>query len=402
MAIVRRAQTSFWDTVREAPRDWLLHLVEDYELIDWNRVAEATSWPCALALNALFVVVSLARYFSASTSNLDVLVDLDSRHRLRPGSAQQWGVEQGPDGGSSWAGVLLSVQVLLYLASIANTWLLFSSRRTYQLLTKEASTAAPSSSCRRVALGTRRPRWAHSLWGRVLWAVWRWVARVDDQIQGEVWELSLWTPPTFSRNLLCWYSPAQLLVMSFMDGSNWFYILPLAAAVAAQCMFIVLAYSKLVKDKQILFGEMYDEYNEKFVNPRVFAPTAEAATSTMEDWAYARQASSAQGPAAVQNGWRPAERPAARDVDDYRRRTTTALATEGGYRKAPVYSQEQTVTPAPGPRPSNSRDIGRRRNAFQTAHTEPAGSQFVRDRSARRRRHTEIIENAKQKRQMYM
>ncbi|KAJ1890004.1 hypothetical protein LPJ66_007723 [Kickxella alabastrina] len=45
----------------------------------------------------------------------------------------------------------------------------------------------------------------------------------------------------------------------------------------------------MVKDKQILFSEVYNEYNQKFVHPRVFAPRRDVSTSTMEDWAMARR-----------------------------------------------------------------------------------------------------------------
>ncbi|KAJ2711818.1 hypothetical protein H4R19_003064, partial [Coemansia spiralis] len=65
MAVIRRRQGTLWDAIREAPRDWVLHLAEDYELIDWARVSEATSWPCALVLNGLFVLVSMARQIGA-------------------------------------------------------------------------------------------------------------------------------------------------------------------------------------------------------------------------------------------------------------------------------------------------------------------------------------------------
>ncbi|KAJ2842104.1 hypothetical protein IWW36_006031, partial [Coemansia brasiliensis] len=83
MAVIRKQKTSFWDAIR----DWLLHIVEDYELIDWNRVSEATSWPCALVFNLLFVIVSMARQISNHQSDFDAIIDTDSRHRLARGSS---------------------------------------------------------------------------------------------------------------------------------------------------------------------------------------------------------------------------------------------------------------------------------------------------------------------------
>ncbi|KAJ2782241.1 hypothetical protein H4R18_002385 [Coemansia javaensis] len=276
MAVIRKRRGSLWGAVRDRPRDWLLGLAEDYELVDWNRVSDATSWPCALALNALFVLVAAARRISAPAGAAGALVDAR-------GAVDEPGV---------LAGVLLAAHVTMCAASIGNAWWLFSSRRTYQLRMADIdATTALTSNCRRVARRAPRPAWARSLPGRAAWTVWRWVlpaaapGREDD-----VWELSMWTPPTFSRNVFCWFSPAQLLVLAAVDGSNWHYILPLAAVVAAQCTHLVFAYTALVRDKQVLFGEVHNEYNQKFVHPRVFAPTQDAATSTADDLAPPRRA----------------------------------------------------------------------------------------------------------------
>ncbi|KAJ1726222.1 hypothetical protein LPJ61_005338 [Coemansia biformis] len=339
MAVIRRRQGSLWDAVREAPRDWLLHLAEDYELIDWSRVSEATSWPCALVLNGLFVLVSLARQISAHADDADVLVDSDRRRWSGRGSSDgrsdryaDNATDKG-SAGSTVASVLLFLQVSLYIVSIANAWRLFASKRAYQLRMTDIGATAPTSSCRRVAAGSRRPSWSRSFAGRCLWAVWRWISRTDEQGQDEIWELSLWTPPMFSRNLFCWYSPVQLLVLSFMDGSNWYYILPLAAAVAGQCTFVVFAYSTLVKDKQILFGEVHNEYNQKFVNPRVFAPKADVSTSTADDWQQAGRL-----PSGVASSGLALARARIEQIkrnDSARRRTTALVAEDTDYQNYP-------------------------------------------------------------------
>ncbi|KAI9475001.1 hypothetical protein LPJ78_004911 [Coemansia sp. RSA 989] len=426
MAVIRKQKTSFWDAIR----DWILHIVEDYELIDWNRVSEATSWPCALAFNVLFVMVSMARQISSRQPDFDAIIDPDTRHRLaRASSSSRWNsayrdhVSYAEQKHSRWSGILLLFQVSLYLISLINAWWLFSTRRTYQMRMMDAAKA--SSNCRRVPLGTRRPSWARSFAGKVVWAIWKRIARIDDQIQGEIWELSLWTPTTFSRNLFCWYSPVQLLIMSFMNGSNWYYILPLAAAVAVQCTFVVFTYSRLVKDKQVLFGEMYNEYNENFVNPRVFAPKTEAATSTMEDWALAR--SNNRMPSNFASARANLER--IRKSDGMRRRTTALPASEaepretmrrGGYRKTMDHaSLSRPAEPAPAPYVvshhqvhRNSRIDGlqpagaRRSLAYEDqnmhlqrephrTYIEPSGSHRIRDRSTSRRRYTESLESAR-------
>ncbi|KAJ2706997.1 hypothetical protein FB645_001138 [Coemansia sp. IMI 203386] len=301
MAVLRRRRTSLWDSIREAPRDWLMQIVEDYELVDWNKASEATSWPIALILNGLYVLTSMVRQISSQPVYLDAIVPDGRKYR-----APKVTMESRNFAGSkrTWSSILLLLQFALFMVSVANAWRYSSSRRIYQMRMKDEDTSLLTSNCRRVSVGTRRPGWANRWWGWGLWALWKWVAGFDDKIQGEIWELALWMPSTFSRNLFCWYSPVQLLILSFMNGSNWYYILPLAAAVACQCTYLVFAYTTMVKDKQILFGEVYNEYNQKFVNPRVFAPKRDAATSTMEDWSYARRSGEYMGRMPMDRGSR--------------------------------------------------------------------------------------------------
>ncbi|PIA19673.1 hypothetical protein COEREDRAFT_95181 [Coemansia reversa NRRL 1564] len=415
MVIIRRQRGTFWEAIREAPRDWLLHLAEDYQLVNWNRISETTSWPCALALNGVFVLVSLARHINVHRDNLDAIVDVGRRHRTGRGtSSHGWvdtydtGIIYDENKSSSWDNMLLLLQILLYIISVVNAWILFSNRRTYQLRMRDADATTFTSSCRRVSLGTHRPGWTHSLLGRCLWLIWKLIARVDDQTRGEIWELALWTPSTFSRNLFCWYSPMQLLLLSFMDSTNWYYILPLAVAVAAQCTFVVFAYSTLVKDKQILYGEVQNEYNQMFVYPNIFAPKSDVATSTLDDWIIDRKANALSASSNISTSHMRPEH-VMRD-NNTRRRTTAFVAEEDDsgkylsqekYRRAPHYrgqSKDSPPVPAPYVRTNSSERYAVPRHAsarVNQPYAEPSGTHRVRDRSNRRRRYTELVENTR-------
>ncbi|KAJ2471439.1 hypothetical protein GGI02_002267 [Coemansia sp. RSA 2322] len=262
-----------------------------------------------------------------------------------------------------------------------------------------------TSNCRRVALGTRRPRWAARWWGWAVWWAWKRALGIDDSVQGEVWELSVWTPPEFARNLFCWFSPVQLVTLSFMNGSNWYYILPMAAAVAGQCTVLVLAYATMAKDRQILYGEMHNEYNETFVNPRVFAPKRDAGTSTMQDWAQEHRRGLAAHHGA---GWSAAmdqhrapaaavPAPYASDRVGGRRheaRRTTMLTSIGGSRAADDAKSRDLY--GHSSRYSQNIDpallLGRGTSYLQAM--EPAGSFKPRDRALSRRRYTDMADGA--------
>ncbi|KAF8933991.1 Nuclear rim protein 1 [Dissophora ornata] len=103
------------------------------------------------------------------------------------------------------------------------------------------------------------------------------------EVKLQVWQMSLWNPSILSRNLFCWYSPAQVLIMLGMDSDNIHVFLPLSIVVAMQVHFLVSVYQSYVKDKQVLFGEVHREYNDKFVHPRIFVRKFDKQVSTGTD-----------------------------------------------------------------------------------------------------------------------
>ncbi|KAJ1942433.1 hypothetical protein FBU59_003200 [Linderina macrospora] len=292
MAVIRKQRLGLWERLKEGPRDWLLHLAEDYEIIDWDKVSEATSWPCAIAFNCVYILVSSIRQYTGYIPEHDEVI-YPVRQRgsgIRHSSKDYWDdTPAASESDRAWYGILIALQLVLFGISVANAWRLFTTRRTYQLLMKDLRAKNLTSSCRRMTMGTERPEWASRLWGRPLWFIWKKIMGIDDTVFGEIWEMSMWTPTTFSRNMFCWASPLQLLVLTFLDWSNWYYILPLAGGIAAQGTYLVMAYVTLVKDKEIVNGEVHDEYNAKFVYPHLFAPKRDAATSTLEDYVLERE-----------------------------------------------------------------------------------------------------------------
>ncbi|KAF9981128.1 hypothetical protein BGZ75_007611 [Mortierella antarctica] len=99
----------------------------------------------------------------------------------------------------------------------------------------------------------------------------------------QIWELSVWNPSILCRNLFCWYSPAQVLIMAGLNSDNFHIFLPLSVMVAIQVYILVSVYQSYVKDKQIIFGEVCREYNTKFVYPKVFVRKFDKQVSTGTD-----------------------------------------------------------------------------------------------------------------------
>jgi hypothetical protein len=76
------------------------------------------------------------------------------------------------------------------------------------------------------------------------------------------------------------FSPVQVAVLFAMDVNNWLLLLPIASCIALQLYVMAQAYGVLVHDKQILFEQVYSEYNDKFVYKRLFKQTADKSVQT--------------------------------------------------------------------------------------------------------------------------
>jgi hypothetical protein len=59
-----------WSRIVDAPADWFMGLAEEYLTFDWEVFQEAISWPTAVVLNGLFVVVKLWNWFDAPDSTI--------------------------------------------------------------------------------------------------------------------------------------------------------------------------------------------------------------------------------------------------------------------------------------------------------------------------------------------
>ncbi|KAL7414902.1 hypothetical protein BDY24DRAFT_384970 [Mrakia frigida] len=97
-----------------------------------------------------------------------------------------------------------------------------------------------------------------------------------------VQQLDVWDPPAFNLQLFSTYTPPTALVLHFLTPSSPWVAILVALAVSFQCDFIVGKYAALIKDKELLAGEVMHEYDQKFVYPTIFKPMKDAATTTHE------------------------------------------------------------------------------------------------------------------------
>ncbi|KAK9728366.1 hypothetical protein K7432_001155 [Basidiobolus ranarum] len=259
------------ERVKNAPQDWIMQLLEEYETFDWEGLQLALSWPTALALNGLYVFVKAIRSIDSTpdVSKLKPVRDSAFIQRTR----DTW----LGDSIHFWLDVF---EFVLIAISLCNTAYLFSQRKSYQLMNTDPKDSLTSPNIRRTDLDYEAPLWSLNFPGKFLYPLWKRFGRSGRRANREIFELSMWNPYVFSLNIFCWFSPPQVAIMWAMDGHNFHYFLPIAFLVGVQIQFICNVYSTLLKDKQILFGQVYHEYNTKFVNRRVFVKKFDQCTST--------------------------------------------------------------------------------------------------------------------------
>ncbi|KAF9162397.1 hypothetical protein DFQ26_003576 [Actinomortierella ambigua] len=233
----------FYQRWMQAPEDWSLRFLSGIEAQDWDALQNAISYPIVVGLNALMISVNLGYWFDDPMSNVPTI--------LRNTSSSPAGSYHTRPLIPGFSTLLTYLKSILVAISILNTLWFASGRRNYRMLQRSlhyqilgGGRFAPITS-----IAPMTPVRSQTI---------------------KVWEMSVWNPSILSRNIFCGFSPAQVLIMAAMDDSNFYLFAPLALFVATQVYFLTSTYQAYLKDKQILFSEVYREYNQRFVHPRLF------------------------------------------------------------------------------------------------------------------------------------
>ncbi|KAF9928950.1 hypothetical protein FBU30_002006 [Linnemannia zychae] len=254
----------------DAPEDYLTKVENDFRALDWDMLQEGFSWPLAVGLNVMLASVKLGYWLDDPMANVPAVLKQDrlyySKKSMYPG----------------FVTLLAALQYILVAISFVNAIWLFRSKKNYTLLLRDLDERPSSSSAKIVEFQQDESHWSFKFPGKFI--------SKPEESKRQVWELSLWNPSILSRNLFCWYSPAQVLILAFMTSDNFYVFFPLSIAVALQIHFLVSVYQSYVKDKEILFSEVYNEYNAKFVHPTVFVrkydKMVSTETETTDDFQY--------------------------------------------------------------------------------------------------------------------
>ncbi|CAE6445160.1 unnamed protein product [Rhizoctonia solani] len=203
--------------------------------------------------------------------------------------------QEEPEPWFSWT---TPVTILLLLGSLLNALYLFTTVRTYHLhlrdnmvdsprakmvhmdmtsAARDMDTQPPSSLVWRVVrgLGTHMA----SAWRLVLGSR---AGKSTSRSANNVQQLDMWNPGELELSLFSVYSPAHALLWMIFSSHTWFVALILMVAISGQIFALTRSYEGLIKDRRIIQGEVMNEYNEKFVYPRVMPVRKDACVMTHE------------------------------------------------------------------------------------------------------------------------
>ncbi|CAM1511265.1 Fc.00g087780.m01.CDS01 [Cosmosporella sp. VM-42] len=268
--LVRRQPLSERIMASLNPMDFLLWLSEELETRDWDSASVGTK--LGLGLNFIFL---LARANSGSSSSSD---DVFS-----------------DDGGSGWlAFFVYPLAWILIIFSSVNAFYTVTRTRKYRLFGANVEVKPSTPSARRVKVDpSNSPQTSSPL---------RYLAnfitpdtpetRAHPDKASDVWELSIWDPLPASLRLFCLFGPANVLVyMIFLPlapldprpSVTVFNTLVLQVVISAPLLAFCTLFAQQAKDTAIIQREVMNEYDTKFVHPRLHPVVRDIGTQFSED-----------------------------------------------------------------------------------------------------------------------
>ncbi|KAI0093526.1 hypothetical protein BDY19DRAFT_861168, partial [Irpex rosettiformis] len=208
---------------------------------------------------------------------------------------------------SSWFDWTLPVSILLILISVGNAFRLFTRTRMYYLTLaadpvssphakfisrentpqKEVEDPSPSSSSSssRAALAVTIIKHLWHAFTISLHFLLNMTPPKDRQTTrvgntDRVQQLQVWTPGELEMVLFSIYSPVHALLWIAFTSANWIIMTAIMGAVSMHIRALIQSFEALQKDRAIISAEVFHEYDEKFVIPRVNPIRKDAATMT--------------------------------------------------------------------------------------------------------------------------
>ncbi|CAG8517058.1 10777_t:CDS:2 [Ambispora gerdemannii] len=248
-------QPGFWERIFSVPLDYIIMVINEYDSFDWDAWGPFLSLLTAIALNCMLIIVKICYRFDRPEFSFE-------EKQLADRSSYALKLEL-----AEYGFLITSVVNFIYLAAQNKKYQMFYYQKLEQPLTSNAHL---------IKFNNDMPSWMDSYYGSIFY----FFKSNTSLSQSQIWELNMWNPSSFSLHLFCYFSPPQVMVLMGLNSENWQYYFPVAAFITLQVYFLVKIYTTYVEDKQVLFGEVTYEYDNKFVYPTIFKKKNDIGTQT--------------------------------------------------------------------------------------------------------------------------
>ncbi|KAJ9301652.1 hypothetical protein DTO217A2_7565 [Paecilomyces variotii] len=239
------------------PLDFLLWLSEEIDSSDWEQWEKEWALPIGAGLNFIFLV---ARANSARKSRAEDHIF-------------------GDDGGVSWLTWVASFIVhFLALISAVNAFYTFWRKRRYRMFEASIDKVPSTPSAHRVRVDSSPASPTPLRFLSNVLSAGSAESRAHPDPQRDVWEIAVWDPSPLALRLFCLFSPGHVLIY-------WLFLPtlpsdPRPSVTIVTTIFLVILlsiqmsllsgfFSQQAKDSALVHKEVLNEYDAKFVHPRI-------------------------------------------------------------------------------------------------------------------------------------
>ncbi|GMM34281.1 Nur1 protein [Saccharomycopsis crataegensis] len=272
------------------PFDLYLSVNESLSVIDWDWYGENYTVPLGLLINILchitFTYPMNHSYinklnFSEESYLESDLFDASKVNSISSGGSNMLGntydIRHHSYRVSYLAWLFGTFDLILMIISVVNCYILFwKSFKTYSLLIRGDDYCPNTPSAFKEHLNYEAIQENDSL----LRSFAKWVLG-NDKLEGEkekeefVWKLNVWEPSKFQLMIFCGLSPIHIFTFysnTFVSGQFMNSVMKLIQPMLITTILNYLVFHKfliLLKDRQIILSEALNEYDQKFIKPRL-------------------------------------------------------------------------------------------------------------------------------------
>lgn len=276
--------------IKSFPFDLFLWLNEIRLSIEWDNYCDSIAIPLSCSLTLIYLIlIRITVYYELSYNKREnplFQADYYNYEKIRSRAISGDPIELSINTEDSWWYTILNFTIaFLGIISLSNFVYVLFSFKYYTLLYSSMAEKPKSSSARRLVL---KNDINDSIFDKIYKFFYSHTNQAlelcsDDEsfydedtineinlIEKDIWELKVWNPSKFSLFILTNFSPILLFIIRLISKELPVWkILFITIIFNGNFYFIVTQrFLVLLQDKQILYQEMFQEYNNKFVKPK--------------------------------------------------------------------------------------------------------------------------------------